>query len=440
MPLAIGPGASSYRLDIASPRRFSGQLDTLDLANHQILLAGTRDPAEKEVLLMNRVVTKHEWARGALRTVVALLFLAVGFPFVGATATQGTPAIEIVSPSDGGTVNSNDIQVQLKVSDFTLDCAAFGRPDQAGVGEILAFIDGATIAQLTNFHCTETFTLAGDGLAPGEHTLAFVLASSTHTPMMDTAKQITIDFQPPRAVPLPVANYTGDPGVALVSPLDGSTVPAAFPVQVTPTNFIAASALVGKTNVPGYGHYHVWVDAPAMPDSLASLVLMPGTNAFTLDLSAWGPGEHTIRIEPAQNDHTMYDPSTTATFTVTVDATATPAATASAATASSTVATVQMTDQLRFAPADLTIAVGQTVTWVNESAMPHTATGDPAKNPVAQAHPEFAQLPPRAAPWDSGLLQPGESFSQSFTVPGAYHYFCIPHALSGMLGTITVQG
>jgi len=84
--------------------------------------------------------------------------------------------------------------------------------------------------------------------------------------------------------------------------------------------------------------------------------------------------------------------------------------------------------------------VGQTLTWVNASALPHTTTDDPAKNPVAQAHPEYAQLPAGAAAWDSGLLQPGESFSQSFTVPGTYHYFCIPHVLSGMQGTITVQG
>jgi plastocyanin len=88
----------------------------------------------------------------------------------------------------------------------------------------------------------------------------------------------------------------------------------------------------------------------------------------------------------------------------------------------------------------VTVHVGQTLTWVNASSLPHTTTDDPAKNPVAQAHPEYAQLPAGAAPWDSGLLQPGESFSQSFTVPGTYHYFCIPHVLSGMRGTITVQG
>jgi hypothetical protein len=264
--------------------------------------------------------------------VFGLLLSLAAMPLAGAYA-QTAPSLSVVSPAEGSTVNTNDIQVQLEVSDLNLDCTAFGRPDQPGVGEILAFVDGATVAQLANFYCTDTFTIAGDGLTPGEHTLAFVLASSTHTPMMDTVKQVTIDFQPPQSVPLPDANYTGDPAITLTSPQDGATVPTSFPVQVIPANFSPTSALEGKTNVPGYGHYHVWVDAPEKPASLANLVLMPGTNGFTLDLSAWGEGQHTIFIEPAQNDHTMYDPATPVTFTVNVSATATPA------TASATEAT-----------------------------------------------------------------------------------------------------
>jgi plastocyanin len=392
---------------------------------------------------MNVAADSTVRSRGA-RWVVALMLLALAMlPMTGAHA-QDAPALALISPSDGATITANDIFVEVKISNFTVDCAQLGRPDQAGVGQILALIDGTTVAQLTNFYCTETFTIPGDGLTPGSHSLAVVLASNTHVPMMETAVVATIDFQPTQPVPLPTANYTGDPALTLVSPLDGVTVPPSFEVQVQPTNFTAATALEGKTNTPGYGHYHVWVDTPEMPESLAGLALMPGTNGFTLNLSAWGPGQHTIRIEPAQNDHTMYDPATPVTFTVTVGAadTTTPAASPDTETAESPAGdvTVQMTDQLQFDPADITIALGQTVTWVNNSAIPHTTTDDPAKNPVAQDHPEYSQLPDGATAWDSGLLQPGESFSYTFTVAGEYHYFCIPHALSNMLGTITVEG
>ncbi|MCC7022768.1 MAG: hypothetical protein IT338_08070 [Thermomicrobiales bacterium] len=379
------------------------------------------------------------------RLVVGLLATAAMAPLVGTARAQAKPALEVVTPADGAKITTNDIDVQLKVSDLKLDCAAFGRPDQDGAGEVLAFVDGATIAQLTGFYCTDTFTISGEGLTPGKHTLAFVLASNTHVPMMDTAKQVTIDFQPSTPAPLPKAHFTGNPGVKLDSPQDGAAVPASFPVKVTPENFTPAAGLEGKTNVAGFGHYHVWVDAPAKHESLAGLVLMPGTNDFTLDLSAWGPGKHTIRIETAQNDHTMYDPSTPVEFSVNVSESATPAASpaaaagAAASPAAAASVTIHMTSALRFDPAEAEVGAGQTVTWVNDGPIQHTSTDDQAKNPAGSAHPEFAQLPAGAESWDSGLLDPGKTFSHTFTVPGTYHYFCIPHALSGMLGTITVK-
>lgn len=99
---------------------------------------------------------------------------------------------------------------------------------------------------------------------------------------------------------------------------------------------------------------------------------------------------------------------------------------------------VRMTNQLRFDPDHLTIRAGETVVWLNDSVLPHTATGDPAQNPVADSHPEYITLPDGAGAWGSPLLQPGESFQHTFLVPGAYRYICIPHVLSGMRATITV--
>jgi amicyanin len=70
-----------------------------------------------------------------------------------------------------------------------------------------------------------------------------------------------------------------------------------------------------------------------------------------------------------------------------------------------------------FAPAELTIAVGDTVTWTNRDDMIHTATG------VTGA-------------WDSGDLALGESYSLTFTAPGTYDYLCTPHP--SMTGRIIV--
>jgi plastocyanin len=97
--------------------------------------------------------------------------------------------------------------------------------------------------------------------------------------------------------------------------------------------------------------------------------------------------------------------------------------------------TIDMTDALTFSPEQVTIEVGGTVTWENPSTVVHTATGDPDN--VADA--DNVELPDGAEAWDSGFVQPGESFSHTFTEPGTYRYVCIPHEGVGMFGTIVVE-
>jgi plastocyanin len=75
-----------------------------------------------------------------------------------------------------------------------------------------------------------------------------------------------------------------------------------------------------------------------------------------------------------------------------------------------------------FDPPNITVAPGATVTWVNNDQAPHTVTAtDPA------------------GAFDSGTLQPGQSFSFTFTQPGTtYAYYCAIHP--SMTGTVTVTG
>jgi plastocyanin len=111
-----------------------------------------------------------------------------------------------------------------------------------------------------------------------------------------------------------------------------------------------------------------------------------------------------------------------------------PAASSASPVAGTTANTVQLTDALRFDPATLTVPRGTTVTWRNTSQVPHTVTDDPSK----AASASDAQLPSGAQPWDSGNLNPGQTFTHTFDTPGTYKYFCQPHEAGGMVGTITV--
>src|SRR3546814_16539735 len=87
-----------------------------------------------------------------------------------------------------------------------------------------------------------------------------------------------------------------------------------------------------------------------------------------------------------------------------------------------------------FDPSGIRIRAGQTLRWVNrDTGNAHTAT---AYHPANFDRPR--RVPPGADGWDSDYLLPGEGFALTLTVPGVYHYYCIPHEHAGMVGRILV--
>ena len=99
------------------------------------------------------------------------------------------------------------------------------------------------------------------------------------------------------------------------------------------------------------------------------------------------------------------------------------------------ITTIHMTDDMKFTPENPTISPGDTIIWVNDGALPHTATDKPGTAAISENN----VLPEGAEPWDSGLLDTGERFTLVLTVPGDYTYLCIFHEATGMIGKITVK-
>lgn len=91
---------------------------------------------------------------------------------------------------------------------------------------------------------------------------------------------------------------------------------------------------------------------------------------------------------------------------------------------------------LIFEPAELTVSVGETVTWYFASSG-HNVCGDPAD------HDEVS-VPDDAEPFSSydgnkfATVEQGDTYEHAFETAGDYHYVCIPHAPS-MSGTIHVE-
>jgi len=77
-------------------------------------------------------------------------------------------------------------------------------------------------------------------------------------------------------------------------------------------------------------------------------------------------------------------------------------------------------DNFSFSPANLTIAVGTTVTWVNHDDIPHSV--------VSSDEPQV---------FKSKALDSDDRFSFTFTKAGTYGYFCSIHPK--MTGKVVVQ-
>lgn len=270
------------------------------------------------------------WAKGrgglgraVLAGSVSATLLLFGMA-TSASAAAG-PSLTVVSPTAGQKVTSTDIPVQVSTSGIDTSCKWVGTPDKAGQGHIHAMLDGMSMAHLSNFYCgMDHFTISGEGVSPGQHTLIVDLASNTHMDMDKTAQEIKFDYAPATPKPLPAAaSTTGTPAVHITSPQDGATVGPTFTLGLSANNFTPSCDLEGKQNVVGDGHYHVFVDMPPASSSsgmmsLAGMIGMP-CSSIPVDLSAWPSGKHTITVELANNDHTPQMAAKPAMITITLN-------------------------------------------------------------------------------------------------------------------------
>lgn len=96
-----------------------------------------------------------------------------------------------------------------------------------------------------------------------------------------------------------------------------------------------------------------------------------------------------------------------------VPAAATPAASPVAGAASVRIA------NLAFDPATITVPAGSSVTWSNDDVTPHTVTAIDGQ-------------------FDSGIFDPGASFTWTFPDPGTFAYQCLLHPT--MQGSVVVEG
>ena len=125
-------------------------------------------------------------------------------------------------------------------------------------------------------------------------------------------------------------------------------------------------------------------------------------------------------------------------------------------------------DWVPWAVPTVEVQVGEELVWENTGSRIHTVTAATrdhhrAEEILGSANREVQEealprLPDGATFFDSGdfsdeisavesfiaelngggAIAPGEQYRHTFTVPGWYHYYCIPHEPAGMMGNVHV--
>lgn len=103
---------------------------------------------------------------------------------------------------------------------------------------------------------------------------------------------------------------------------------------------------------------------------------------------------------------------------------------------------IEMTDELKFVPAEFEVETGETVTWKNIGSVEHSVTAYEDDIPDGAAYFASGGFDSESAAqnaWPDGSIAGDETYEHTFDTAGDYKYFCIPHESAGMVGTLTIR-
>jgi len=105
--------------------------------------------------------------------------------------------------------------------------------------------------------------------------------------------------------------------------------------------------------------------------------------------------------------------------------------------------TVEMTDSLKYAPKKIEVEAGTTVVWENTGAVGHTITAYEEKIPDGASYFASGGFDSQSAAEEGyknqeGNVAEGETYEHTFETEGTYEYYCIPHEMNEMVGTVEV--
>jgi plastocyanin len=152
------------------------------------------------------------------------------------------------------------------------------------------------------------------------------------------------------------------------------------------------------------------------------------TTTTTTNATTGGGGAAVSNATTGTNNTTTGTNATTNATNATTTTTGGGGAAGGAATSVSIVSGASSLTDTAFQPNPVQVSVGSTVTWTNDDSQPHTVTSGSNGQPDGKfdSSPNF-----------NPLLNPGQTFSHTFTEAGQYPYYCALHP--NMVGTVSVS-
>ena len=129
-----------------------------------------------------------------------------------------------------------------------------------------------------------------------------------------------VDYEPAQPLPqVAAASGTAKPSIKILSPTAGSKLSGPFDVSVDVSNFNLSCDLMGKADVPGYGHWHLNFDSDTGP--MMGMMTMAGMSCqktFHSTTQGLKPGKHTLIALLTDNGHAPFKPDIADRVEVTV--------------------------------------------------------------------------------------------------------------------------
>ena len=201
------------------------------------------------------------------------------------------PQVAISAPAANATLDSRGVQVAFTFSDFAMSTDV-GEANTIGLGHYHLMVDGAYFALGTD--PSQAYITH---LSSGMHELAVELVNNDHSSLPTPVMAMVMVNVPANAADIRVDSD------AVTTGFNSATVP----VEASVENFTLDPDISGTMpNMPGMGHYHVYVDG----------TYTTATGADLVNLLHQSAGDHVVTVVLANYDHSELGARDTMTVNV----------------------------------------------------------------------------------------------------------------------------